>query len=67
MSNVNNVPYISRCVGDYLNDLQNSGISVDSCIGHSLGAIICGLLQDYLQFELKKIIGNKITSVKSDH
>lgn len=58
VSAVNNLPYISRCVSDSLNDLRRSGVSFESCIGHSLGAIICGLLKDYLRFELNKIIGN---------
>lgn len=59
VSNVNNVPFISQCVGRYLNQLQNSGLSVEklTCVGHSLGGIICGLLKDYLQFQLHKIIG----------
>lgn len=58
VSTVNNVPYISRCLSHYLNNLRKGGVSVESCIGHSLGAVICGLLKDYLQFELNKIIGN---------
>lgn len=57
VSNVNNVRYISRCVSDYLNQLRNDGVSFETCIGHSLGAIICGLMKNYLQFELNKIIG----------
>lgn len=57
VSNLNNVRYISRCVADYLNDLRAMGVSVESCIGHSLGAIICGALKNYLKFELNKIIG----------
>ncbi|KAJ6646182.1 Phospholipase A1 member A, partial [Pseudolycoriella hygida] len=56
VSNVNNVPYISRCASNYLNNLHSNGVSVTSCVGHSLGAIICGSLKDYLRFELKKII-----------
>lgn len=57
---MNNVPYISRCVGVYLNQLQSSGLNVQNltCLGHSLGASICGLLKDYLKFQLNKIIGN---------
>ncbi|XP_037037699.1 phospholipase A1 member A-like [Bradysia coprophila] len=57
VSNLNNIRYISRCVADYLNDLRKKGVVVESCIGHSLGAIICGALKKYLKFELNKIIG----------
>lgn len=59
VSAVNNLRYISRCVANYLNRLQRKGLHVDelTCVGHSLGAIICGLLKNHLRFRLNKIIG----------
>lgn len=60
VSAVNNLRYVSRCVGNYLNRFQTNGLNVDklTCTGHSLGAIVCGLLRNHLQFQLQKIIGN---------
>lgn len=59
VSLVNNVQFISKCIGHYLNKLRRNGLHVQqlTCVGHSLGATICGVLKRYLQFQLNKIIG----------
>lgn len=58
VATVNNIPYVSRCVAEYLNKLRSlSGVIFESCVGHSIGAITCGFLKNYLHFQLNKIIG----------
>lgn len=56
---VQNIQYVSMCLAQYLKDFLNSGMSINSitCIGHSMGAHICGLVRRYLRFRIKKIIG----------
>lgn len=56
---VQNVKYVSRCIALNLRSLIKSGMQAKSltCIGHSMGAHICGLIRRYLGFRLPKIIG----------
>lgn len=59
VSLVQNIKYVSFCVASYLNRFHESGMLSKSitCIGHSMGAHVCGLLKHHLNFRLKKIIG----------
>lgn len=59
VSLVQNIKYVSNCVASYLKNFMNSGMQKQSvtCMGHSMGAIGCGLLRRYLGFRIKKIIG----------
>lgn len=56
---VQNIKYVSYCLAQYLKDFQNNGMSMNNitCIGHSMGSHICGLLRRYLRLRIKKIIG----------
>lgn len=54
-----NYKYVSYCLATYLKHFLNNGMNKNSitCIGHSMGAQICGLLRRYLRVRIKKIIG----------
>lgn len=61
VSLVQNIDYVSRCLADTMNAFQASGMTSESitCVGHSMGAHVCGLLEKKLNFRLPKIIGNR--------
>lgn len=56
---VQNINYVSNCIASYINRFEQTGMPAKSiiCIGHSIGAHICGRLKKKLRFRLKKIIG----------
>lgn len=56
---VQNIKYVSYCLSLYLKRFLINGMPVDNitCIGHSMGAHICGLLRRYLRLRINKIIG----------
>ncbi|XP_046664744.1 phospholipase A1 VesT1.02-like [Homalodisca vitripennis] len=56
---VHNLRPVSRCVAQFLAFLRDSGVPVSrtSCIGHSLGAHVCGVAANYLLFRMHRIIG----------
>lgn len=56
---VHNIQYVSFCIASYINAFERAGMPAKSviCIGHSIGAHICGRLKKKLRFRLKKIIG----------
>ncbi|XP_067009690.2 phospholipase A1 VesT1.02 [Anabrus simplex] len=56
---VHNMRTVARCMAGVLTFLRDSGLPVHrtTCVGHSLGAHICGLLAGYLNFRLHRIIG----------
>lgn len=56
---VQNIKYVARCLATYLNNFVRTGMPTVgmTCMGHSMGAHVCGLLQRYLSFRLPKIIG----------
>ncbi|CAH0555144.1 unnamed protein product [Brassicogethes aeneus] len=55
---VNNLRTVSRCTGELLASLRNAGLETNklTCVGHSLGAHICGLISRYVNFRLHRII-----------
>lgn len=55
---VANLHPIARCLAKSLTHLRNQGLPIQrtTCVGHSLGAHLCGLLSNYLTFRLSKII-----------
>ena len=55
---VSNMRPVARCLAAILTNLRNNGLQMDrtSCVGHSLGAHICGLVANYLLFRMGKII-----------
>lgn len=50
---------MARCTGDLLTTLRNAGLQTDkmTCVGHSLGAHICGLISQFVVFRIHRIIG----------
>lgn len=50
---------VARCVAQYFTFLRYSGLpeTKTTCVGHSLGAHLCGLLSNYLDFRIERIIG----------
>ncbi|BES94926.1 Lipase [Nesidiocoris tenuis] len=58
-SAVHNMRPVARCVGSFLTHLRNAGVDMrrTTCVGHSLGAHICGISANYLLFRVHKIIG----------
>lgn len=63
-----NYHYVSHCLASFINTFVKMGMRAESviCIGHSMGAQICGRLKKHLRFRLKKIIG-KWCPVFSSH
>lgn len=59
VSLVQNIKYVSNCLASYLRAFLNSGMQKKTitCIGHSMGAHVCGMLRRYLGFRIRKIIG----------
>lgn len=60
---VHNLKPVAKCLAHAFSFLRNSGMPVQHtvCVGHSLGAHICGLMANYLDFRIERIIG------KSNH
>ncbi|KAJ6646181.1 Phospholipase A1 member A [Pseudolycoriella hygida] len=56
---VHNLKPVARCVAQYFSFLRYSGLpeTRTTCVGHSLGAHLCGLLANYLDFRIERIIG----------
>ncbi|XP_068897887.1 lipase member H-like [Tenebrio molitor] len=56
---VHNLKAVGRCTGDLLMGLRAAGLMADkmTCVGHSLGAHICGLISQYVLFRVHRIIG----------
>ncbi|XP_026485519.1 pancreatic triacylglycerol lipase-like [Vanessa tameamea] len=56
---VHNLRPVARCVAEALGSLRRAGLRPDrlTCVGHSLGAHMCGIMANYLNFRLNRIIG----------
>ena len=56
---VHNLRPVARCVAEALGSLRKAGLRPDklTCVGHSLGAHMCGIMANYLPFRLNRIIG----------
>lgn len=56
---VHNLKPVAKCLAQSFSFLRNSGMPVQrtTCVGHSLGAHICGLMSNYLDFRIERIIG----------
>lgn len=59
VSAVHNLKSVARCLAESFTFLRDSGLKVEktTCVGHSLGAHICGLISNYLSFRVERIIG----------
>lgn len=62
---VHNLKPVAKCLSLNFAFLRNSGLPVQrtTCVGHSLGAHICGLMSNYLNFRIERIIGMPIYSI----
>lgn len=56
---VHNLRPAARCAAEALGSLRKAGLRPDrlTCVGHSLGAHMCGIIANYLTFRLNRIIG----------
>ncbi|XP_048480357.1 phospholipase A1 [Plutella xylostella] len=56
---VHNLRPVARCAAEALGSLRRAGLRPDrlTCVGHSLGAHMCGIIANYLTFRLNRIIG----------
>jgi len=59
---VHNLRSVAHCLAESFTFLRNSGLGVKTttCVGHSLGAHVCGLMSNYLSFRMERIIGRVI-------
>uniref|UniRef100_A0A182QP58 Lipase domain-containing protein n=1 Tax=Anopheles farauti TaxID=69004 RepID=A0A182QP58_9DIPT len=55
---VYNIRPVATCLAQSLMQLRDLGLPVErtTCVGHSLGAHICGLMANYLNFRMERII-----------
>ncbi|XP_023024635.1 phospholipase A1 VesT1.02 [Leptinotarsa decemlineata] len=55
---VNNMKAVAKCTGDLLTSLRTAGLPTEkvTCVGHSLGSHICGLISRYVIFRIHRII-----------
>ncbi|KAI5711096.1 hypothetical protein M8J75_014016 [Diaphorina citri] len=58
-SAVHNMRSVARCTAHFMEFLRMSGVPTDqtTCVGHSLGAHVCGITSNFLIFRMSKIIG----------
>ncbi|XP_032685704.1 phospholipase A1-like [Odontomachus brunneus] len=56
---VANLRPVAKCLANILTTLRNLGLSIakTTCVGHSLGAHICGIMTNFLLFRMNRIIG----------
>ena len=55
---VSNMPQVAYCLSDALKSLRNHGLPIErtTCVGHSLGAHVCGMMANYLKFRMNRIV-----------
>ncbi|XP_001946851.1 phospholipase A1 [Acyrthosiphon pisum] len=58
-ASVHNLKPVARCMAVMLTHLRAAGLDVNqlTCVGHSLGAHLCGIMANYLPFRMHRIIG----------
>ncbi|KAF2883416.1 hypothetical protein ILUMI_22750 [Ignelater luminosus] len=58
-ASVHNMRSVAKCAADFLTSMRAGGLLPErtTCVGHSLGAHICGLISKYVLFRLHRIIG----------
>ncbi|KAL1117789.1 hypothetical protein AAG570_004104, partial [Ranatra chinensis] len=56
---VHNIRPVGKCLAQFIHFLRQSGVQVPrtTCVGHSLGAHVCGIAANYLLFRMHRIIG----------
>ncbi|XP_076250878.1 lipase member H-like [Rhynchophorus ferrugineus] len=55
---VHNMRAVARCTGEFISSLRTVGLPTDrlTCVGHSLGAHVCGLISKYVLFRMHRIV-----------
>lgn len=63
---VHNLRSVARCTGAMVGRLLGQGLPMATltCVGHSLGAHICGIMANYLPFRISRIIGETLLSLE---
>lgn len=58
---VHNMKVVAKCLAELFTFMRQSGVDMQktTCVGHSLGAHVCGVTSNFLKFRIHKIIGNK--------
>lgn len=56
---IHNMKPVAKCIAHNLSALRDAGLPIvrTICVGHSLGAHICGLMSNYINFRMERIIG----------
>lgn len=56
---VSNLRPVARCLAKTLTTLRNLGLPISrtTCVGHSLGAHLCGIMANFLLFRMHRIVG----------
>lgn len=59
---VHNMRPVAKCMARMLTHLRTAGLNVDqlTCVGHSLGAHLCGIMANFLPFRMHRIIGETL-------
>lgn len=62
LSSISNTRLVAQCTAQLYSFLTASGASAESttCIGHSLGAHICGMMNNHLTDRMHKIVGKAL-------
>jgi len=62
---VHNLKPVAKCAALMLSRLRTAGLGVDrlTCVGHSLGAHLCGVMANYLPFRMHRIIGTYMCTI----
>ncbi|XP_030755491.1 lipase member H-like [Sitophilus oryzae] len=55
---VHNMRAVGRCTGEFISSMRSAGLPTDrlTCVGHSLGSHVCGLISKYVLFRMHRII-----------
>lgn len=61
LSAISNSRLVAQCSAQFYSYLTHSGAAAHSvhCVGHSLGAHICGMMSNHLTDKMHKIIGKR--------
>ncbi|XP_024081436.1 lipase member H-B isoform X2 [Cimex lectularius] len=59
LSSISNTRLVAQCSAQFYSYLTHNGASAEKtvCVGHSLGAHICGMVSNHLDIKMHKIIG----------
>ncbi|XP_060527849.1 phospholipase A1 member A-like [Cylas formicarius] len=57
-ASVHNMRAVARCTGEFISSLRIAGLPTEklTCVGHSLGAHVCGLISQFVLFRMHRIV-----------